>query len=114
MRGEYKVKSEDLRPLVESAQKMSKAFDSFRIEHVYREQNREADALANEALDHTEGKAAGAAAAKKIDPPSSEPNPPGSQPEPRRLRARFRTGPLSLLEDDDLPDGPVVHVAIHL
>src|SRR6266404_4913173 len=34
---------------------MSKAFDSFRIEHVYREQNREADALANEALDETEG-----------------------------------------------------------
>src|SRR5580700_8853946 len=45
MRGQYKVKSEDLRPLFERAQKMSKAFDSFRIEHVYREQNREADAL---------------------------------------------------------------------
>src|SRR3989441_272836 len=55
MRGQYKVKSEDLRPLFERAQKMSKAFDSFRIEHVYREQNREADALANEALDETEG-----------------------------------------------------------
>src|SRR5258706_5162313 len=48
MRGQYKVKSEDLRPLFERAQKMSKTFDSFRIEHVYREQNREADALANE------------------------------------------------------------------
>src|SRR5256884_5757040 len=54
MRGQYKVKSEDLRPLFERAQKMSKALDSFRIEHVYREQNREADALANEALDETE------------------------------------------------------------
>src|SRR5258708_6543878 len=54
MRGQYKVKSEDLRPLFERAQKMSKTFDSFRIEHVYREQNREADALANEALDETE------------------------------------------------------------
>src|SRR5437879_7824584 len=39
MRGQYKVKSEDLRPLFERAQKMSKGFDSFRIEHVYREQN---------------------------------------------------------------------------
>src|ERR1700731_984796 len=55
MQGQYKVKSEDLRPLFERAKKMSKAFDSFRIEHVYREQNREADALANEALDETEG-----------------------------------------------------------
>src|SRR2546430_11521173 len=45
-----------LQPLYERAQKMSAGFDSFRIEHVYREQNREADALANEALDETEGK----------------------------------------------------------
>src|SRR6184192_2144280 len=50
MRGLYKVKSPDLQPLYERAQKMSKSFDSFRIDHVYREQNREADALANEAL----------------------------------------------------------------
>ncbi len=114
MRGQYKVKSEDLRPLFERAQKMSKAFDSFRIEHVYREQNREADALANEALDETEGKAAGAAAAKKIDPPSSKPNPPGSQPEPRRIQARFRSGVLYLLEDVELPDGVVVDVSIYL
>src|ERR1700674_4405431 len=67
MRGLYKVKSADLRPLFERAQKMSKAFDSFRIEHVYREQNREADALANEALDETEGKTPGAAPTKKIE-----------------------------------------------
>ena len=35
MRGQYKVKSEDLRPLFERAKKMSQAFDSFRIEHVF-------------------------------------------------------------------------------
>src|SRR5260370_18241347 len=67
MRGQYKVKSEDLRPLFERAHKMSKAFDSFRIEHVYREQNREADALANEALDEAEGKTPGSPAAQKIE-----------------------------------------------
>ena len=55
MRGQYKVKSEDLQPLYERAKKMSQGFDLFRIEHVYREQNREADALANEALDETGG-----------------------------------------------------------
>jgi ribonuclease HI len=57
MRGQYKVKSEELRPLFERAKKMSAAFDSFAIRHVYREQNREADALANEALDETAGSA---------------------------------------------------------
>ncbi len=121
MRGQYKVKSEDLRPLFERAQKMSKTFDSFRIEHVYREQNREADALANEALDETENKAAGAATAKKTaattaktEPLSSKPEPASSKPEPRKIQARFRGGVLYLLEDVELPDGMVVDVSIHL
>jgi ribonuclease HI len=114
MRGQYKVKSEDLRPLFERAQKMSKAFDSFRIEHVYREQNREADALANEALDETEGKTSGSAAAKKTEPASSKSMPSSSQPEPRKIQARFRGGVLYLLEDVELPDGMVVDVSIHL
>jgi ribonuclease HI len=121
MRGQYKVKSEDLRPLFERAQKMSKAFDSFRIEHVYREQNREADALANEALDETEGKPSVAASAKKTEaagtksaPPAAKAEPVSSKPEPRKIQARFRGGVLYLLEDVELPDGMVVDVSIHL
>src|SRR5260370_27207712 len=55
MRGQYKVKSAELRPLFERARKRAQSFDSFRIEHVYRETNAEADALANEALDETAG-----------------------------------------------------------
>src|SRR5713101_8336572 len=55
IRGQYKVKSDDLRPLFERAKKMSQALESFRIDHVYREQNAEADKLANEALDETSG-----------------------------------------------------------
>ncbi len=121
MRGLYKVKSEDLRPLFERAQKMSKTFDSFRIEHVYREQNREADALANEALDETEGKTAGAPSAKRAEAagtksaaPTTKTEPAGSKPEPRKIQARFRGGVLYLLEDVELPDGMVVDVSIHL
>ncbi len=121
MRGQYKVKSEDLRPLFERAQKMSKAFDSFRIEHVYREQNREADALANEALDETEGKTSGAPPAKKAEaastksaPPAAKTEPASSKSEPRKIQARFRGGVLYLLEDVELPDGVVVDVSIHL
>src|SRR6266404_6678091 len=92
MRGQYKVKSEDLRPLFERAQKMSKAFDPFRIEHVYREQNREADALANEALDETEGKASGSAAKQtgsataKPEPARSKAEAASSKPEPRKIQ----------------------------
>ncbi len=114
MRGQYKVKSEDLRPLFERAQKMSKAFDSFRIEHVYREQNREADALANQALDETEGKLPAAAGAKKTVAPAAKSEPASSKPEPRKIQARFRGGVLYLLEDVELPDGMVVDVSIHL
>ena len=113
MRGQYKVKSEDLRPLFERAHKMSRTFDSFRIEHVYREQNREADALANEALDETEGKAPGAAPAKKTEAVAKS-DPASSKPEPRKIQARFRGGVLYLLEDVELPDGMVVDVSIHL
>jgi ribonuclease HI len=119
MRGQYKVKSEDLRPLFERAQKMSKAFDSFRIEHVYREQNREADALANEALDETEGGKPKLPATPKSESSaksesSSKSTPPSLQSEPRKIQARFRGGVLYLLEDVELPDGMVVDVSIHL
>src|SRR5580704_17321795 len=79
MRGHYKVKSADLRPLYERAKKMSQALESFRIDHVYREQNREADALANEALDETSGRPT----APKLDATASKPQPP-----PRKIRAR--------------------------
>ncbi len=104
MRGLYKVKSADLQPLFERAKKMAQAFESFRIDHVYREQNREADALANEALDETEGKAA--RPVLKSEPALA------ANSGPRRIRARFRGGILYLLEDVELPDGTVVEVSI--
>src|ERR1700729_760678 len=51
MQGRYKVKSADLKPLHERASKMAKQIGYFAIEHVRRELNRDADALANVALD---------------------------------------------------------------
>src|SRR5271156_6189759 len=105
MQGQYKVKSEDLRPLFERAKKMSQGFESFRIDHVYREQNREADALANEALDETEGAPPKSPSAAKA--PTSD-----SKPGPRIIRARFRSGVLYLLEDVDLPDGTEVELIL--
>lgn len=49
--GVYKVKSPALTPLYERAKLLTKTFASFKIMHVFREDNAAADALANEALD---------------------------------------------------------------
>ncbi len=50
MNGTYKVKSGGLLPLYQTAQMQSRAFDDFQIKHVRREENREADRLANQGI----------------------------------------------------------------
>jgi probable phosphoglycerate mutase len=52
--GVYKVKSPGLKPLQERARQMIARLESFSIQHVPREENREADQLANQALDAAE------------------------------------------------------------
>src|SRR5579883_3074295 len=64
MKRQYRVNSPDLKPLYEEAQKLAAQLDYFRIEHVLREQNREADRLANLAMDRGTGKASRPAADK--------------------------------------------------
>jgi len=51
MRGEYKVKSENLYPLYTEAKVLEANFDVIIYEHIYRKYNARADQLANEALD---------------------------------------------------------------
>ncbi len=51
MKGEYRVRHPDLRPLFDEAVALAARFESFRIVHVRRESNREADLLVNRALD---------------------------------------------------------------
>ena len=102
MRGQYKVKSAELRPLYERARKMAQSFGSFRIDHVYREQNAEADALANDALDETSGKPP--AAAKLASN--------AARPQPRKIRARLRNGTLVPIDPLDLPEGSEVELEI--
>jgi ribonuclease HI len=57
MAGRYRVKSPDLLPLFDRARAMAAQIPRLEIEHVRRESNAEADALANEAMDR--GEAAG-------------------------------------------------------
>ena len=49
--GEYRVKSDDLRPLHTAAMRALREFDRWSIESVPRDQNELADALVNEAID---------------------------------------------------------------
>lgn len=51
VKGEYKVRSEGIRPLFEQVKRALAAFGSYDISHVYRKDNARADALANEAMD---------------------------------------------------------------
>ena len=51
IKGQYQVKSPDLRPLYEEAKRRIAGLDSFRIEHVLRNKNKHADRLANLAMD---------------------------------------------------------------
>ena len=51
IKGEYRVKSVDLKPLYMEAMHLIESFNRFEIRHVPREKNAEADKLANEAID---------------------------------------------------------------
>jgi ribonuclease HI len=60
MKGQYRVNSPELRPLHEQARRRILALEKFEIRHVLREKNRQADRLANLAMDRGAGKVRGA------------------------------------------------------
>ncbi len=103
VQGRYKVKSPDLKPLHERALKLSRQLAYFTIEHVRREMNREADALANAALD------SGAPIAPPVAATDSSKHAAvrhrTSPLTPRRIRARFERGVFVPIDRPDLPDG---------
>lgn len=51
MNGEYKVKNKELAPLFVKAWNLSLGFKKIIFKHIYRENNKEADRLVNEAID---------------------------------------------------------------
>ena len=56
MRGEYKVRNETLQQMAHEARGLIRKLESFQIRHVLREQNHEADGLANQAMDSGTGR----------------------------------------------------------
>lgn len=122
MKGLYKVKHPDLRPLHERAKKMAAGLEAFAIQYVPREQNREADAAANAALDNTSGVRPSFASehdpaqkpSPKIAAGASMIGPRASASAPRKIRARVRDGVLVPAEPLDLKEGAVVEINISL
>jgi ribonuclease HI len=59
MKGQYKVKSPGLVPLYQEAKRMARQLEKFEMQHTLRGGNKEADRLANEAMDKGMGKSRG-------------------------------------------------------
>src|SRR5277367_5553100 len=57
IKGQYRVNSPELRPLYDEAKRRIGRLEQFRIEHVLRGKNQEADRLANLAMDGGKGRA---------------------------------------------------------
>lgn len=111
IQGRYKVKSAELKPLYERATKLARQLSYFAIEHVRREQNRDADALANVALDSGSVSSAThlAAADEKHEARVHE-----SRPAPSgAIKARFVRGVLVPSDPLDLPEGTEVSLTLY-
>jgi ribonuclease HI len=108
MQGRYKVKSADLKPLHERASKMAKQLGYFAIEHVRRELNRDADALANVALDQAGVPKIAVTGSTASEAPVATGS--NSKSEPRKIRARFANGVLVPIEPLDLPEGAEITI----
>ncbi len=108
IQGRYRVKSPDLKPLHERAVKLIRQFSYFAIEHVPREMNREADNLANAALDGAAPAPARDAATHTLRaaPHTASPS--------RRVRARLENGVFIPFEPVTLPEGSDVLLDVHL
>jgi ribonuclease HI len=100
MRGEYRVKNEELRDLYEEATRLARQFQGqVTFRHVRRAQNSRADALCNEALD---GKRPGGPRKLAVVPPPEIAAPPEEPvslpgPQPRRTADTLRSQALACL-----------------
>jgi ribonuclease HI len=126
MKGRYKVASPTLRPLFEQAKLLSKSLEKFEMQHTLRGGNKEADRLANEAMDKGQGTREQAIPASKDSspgtpagnkgtstagtPPVSRPGRPDAPQAPRQVIEGFvKNGVVHPIEGE-LPDGIIVKI----
>jgi probable phosphoglycerate mutase len=131
MQGKYKVNSPDLRPLWEEARRRANQLDKFEIAHTLRGGNKEADQLANDAMDRGMGRApssapsatassarpaSGASGGSPIREANREPGrepgreaDPAIQRAPQTLEGFVKNGVVHII-NGELPDGIFVKV----
>jgi probable phosphoglycerate mutase len=125
MKGQYKVASPGLRPLWEEAKRLSRQLEKFEMGHTLRGGNKEADRLANEAMDRGMGKKPGSGGASGGSGVSEvradayakpgglrPPQQPGgsAHKQPRQvLEGYVKDGVVHVLEGE-LPDGTFVKI----
>lgn len=100
IKGEYKVNQPALKELHAKAIKMIDDMEAFEIKHVLREKNRDADRLANQAMDR---------GMKRGSPVVDEAAPSGAGPAVREVNGVVRNGVVTFL-GSPLPDGTLVKV----
>jgi probable phosphoglycerate mutase len=122
MKGQYKVASPVLRPLWEQARRLSAKLDKFEMRHTLRGGNKEADQLANEAMDKGMGKGTeqgsgnrdqrrqpGAPGPDSRTWDSTKARSPIQKPAPQVLEGYVKGGVVHLLEGE-LPEGVFVKI----
>jgi ribonuclease HI len=118
IQGKYQVKSPDLKPLYDEAKRRIAKLQAFEITHALRHKNKDADRLANEAMDR--GMKRPHAPGQPAPPPlKATPYPTASQPAPQpatypkadaMLRGFTKDGVVHILGGTTLPDGVFVKI----
>jgi len=110
MKGQYKVASPALRPLWEEARRISRELEGFEIRHTLRGGNKEADRLANEAMDKGTGRSSGNPAGRDGGGPSGAPSKPHGPKAPKQVLDGYVKGGVVHLLEGELPEGSFVKV----
>jgi ribonuclease HI len=122
IQGKYRVNSPDLRPLWQQARQLIARLDAFEITHALRHKNKDADALANQAMDRGTHKNADAPSQPTSSyevktrssarrPAPIEPAEPKAHPAaPAMLHGFTKNGVIQLLGGATLPDGIFVKI----
>jgi ribonuclease HI len=116
IQGKYQVKSPDLKPLYEEAKRRIAKLEKFEISHALRHKNKDADRLANEAMDrgtkrpHAPGTPAPASLKAIPYPQKSEAPPNPYAKADAMLRGFTKDGVIHVLGGATLPDGIFVKI----
>jgi ribonuclease HI len=118
IQGKYQVKSPDLKPLYEEAKRRIARLEKFEISHALRHKNKDADRLANEAMDrgmkrpHAPGQPAPPPLKATPYPTKSDaPPPPAAYAKAdAMLRGFTKDGVVHVLGGATLPDGIFVKI----